>query len=700
MNAADRTSIKQAGIRRLLAVLCCIVVSVAICVPTALAQQWQEAYPGVRYLAETRPGPVEVRAAEVDLCAPGVSMRATTDSEKWQATSSFGSHVGADVAINGDFYTWDPSLDALGLAMGSGDHWSGDTQNWGFVAFGAENVEISPPGVHVPDPPGWMEDAVGGNIMVLTDGVTTNDQGSFCTTRHPRTVVGLSQDESTFYMVAVDGRAPGTSIGMTCAELGDLMRDLGAHDALNLDGGGSTTMWRSGVGVVNSPSDDGGERTVLNHLAVRADGSGPAHSCPEQDWDIDIDTNFLDLDVLNTDGDGDQYPDVFPGDEFQAEILVSNQSSGVIRDVWAGYWFEHPYLAGIDATIYTDHPEYDQQTWVENDANVAPENPDAGEYGQDGHLNLYAFSPGETKRIVVDMEATQSSIGHVDHPDIRAWVHNIEDIYESQEGFWDEPDDVNHVGETLRAYSELDVLSRDHWHFAAPDDDHFEGWRRCDGGTDGLHVDTDGEALVVEPDDVLNCINSPAWTGVDADALEELVIATGPGEIPAQWTIEWSGSDAGFQDFEVGDSSGDEPLVFPLGNIDAWTGTVDEFRIAVDVDEALAITDIYFQSGGETTSPYADVAESAPATPSGDAGGGDDTGTVPGGTDSGGSDSDDSDAGTVDAGEGDNGLGGDDELDSRSRCASVAASPGPGLVVIVMLLGGLVGLRRIPAQRR
>ena len=600
-----------------------VVALLGILVPQGFAQQWTDAYPGIRYMSDTRPGPVEVRAVEVDLCAAGVSFRATKDSEKSRTTSSFGSMVGAQVAINGDFYTWSPSLTTIGMAMGDGELWSNDTPDWGFVAFGDENVEISPPGVHVPNPPGWMEDVVGGNIMVLQDGVVTGDTGTFCTDRHPRTVAGLSEDGTTLYLAVADGRSQ-ASIGMTCAELGQFMDELGARDALNLDGGGSTTMWREGVGVVNSPSG-GSERSVANHLAVHAAGSGPAVSCPHIDWDIEIDTNFIDLDVIHTDGDGDEHEDVFPGDEFQGEILLSNQSSHVIRDVWAGYWFEHPYVKGVDYTIYTDHPVYDQQTWVVNDSNDAPENPEPGQLGQDGALNLYAFSPGETKRIVFEMEATQYSIGMADHPDLRAWVRNIEDIYGVQQSFWDDPDAINEVGVTLRAFSELDVISRDHWHFAGPHDDHFEGWRRCTDGVAQMSIDTGTESLVLAAGDESRCLSSPDWTRIDADTFDELVIELSNGDWVSELTVEWEGTDAGAgsKTFQSPSLQQQEAVAFPLGADASWTGQIDRIRLTAPGGEALRLGAVYFHSTSDanSTSPYATDGPVAVASTGGDNGG-------------------------------------------------------------------------------
>ena len=84
--------------------------------------------------------------------------------------------------------------------------------------------------------------------------------GTFVAARQPRTLAGVRAD-GTLLLVTVDGRRPGWSAGMTLPEAARLMRSLGARDALNLDGGGSSTMTVRGE-VVNRPSDRGGERPV------------------------------------------------------------------------------------------------------------------------------------------------------------------------------------------------------------------------------------------------------------------------------------------------------------------------------------------------------------------------------------------------------------------------------------------------------
>jgi phosphodiester glycosidase len=97
----------------------------------------------------------------------------------------------------------------------------------------------------------------------------------FSQARHPRSAVGFSRDSATLYLIAVDGRQE-ASVGATLEELATILRDLGAHDALNLDGGGSTALVVGGA-LTNVPSDSAGERPVGNVIAVtrRSAGSAP-----------------------------------------------------------------------------------------------------------------------------------------------------------------------------------------------------------------------------------------------------------------------------------------------------------------------------------------------------------------------------------------------------------------------------------------
>lgn len=253
--------------------------ALALCAPATAAQDtWTNPLPGVRRLRRVTPSQ-HINALVVDLCAPGVSMRVTAPNERTRTVPAFGALVGAQAAVNGGFYnTRDQSM-TDGFVLHNGTAWGGTDHDYvGPAAFGDGRAELIPH-ERVEGPQPWMREAVSGHPTLLVNGVARDNRGdtTLCV-RHPRTAVGLSEDRRTLILAVVDGRAA-SRIGMTCAELGALMRELGAHDALNLDGGGSSTMWLSGAGVLNYPSD-GTPRTVSNHLALYARGSGAAPHCP------------------------------------------------------------------------------------------------------------------------------------------------------------------------------------------------------------------------------------------------------------------------------------------------------------------------------------------------------------------------------------------------------------------------------------
>lgn len=87
----------------------------------------------------------------------------------------------------------------------------------------------------------------------------------------PRTAIGVSK-ENKLYLITVDGRQPDYSVGLSLVELAEFLSDFGLYNAINLDGGGSTTMVIDGK-VVNKPSDKEGEREISNGLLIYV-GSG------------------------------------------------------------------------------------------------------------------------------------------------------------------------------------------------------------------------------------------------------------------------------------------------------------------------------------------------------------------------------------------------------------------------------------------
>lgn len=129
--------------------------------------------------------------------------------------------------------------------------------------------------------PSWdnlgVTQIIGGGPRLLRDGELqiTGEEERFkddiLIGRAPRTAIGITADNKLL-LVTVNGRQPHISVGMTLSELGNLLIELGALQAMNLDGGGSTTMVIRNL-VLNLPSD-GKERPVGNAIVVVA-GANP-----------------------------------------------------------------------------------------------------------------------------------------------------------------------------------------------------------------------------------------------------------------------------------------------------------------------------------------------------------------------------------------------------------------------------------------
>jgi uncharacterized protein (TIGR03382 family) len=265
-----------------------------------------EPYPGVVVLERHTADPSwRIHAAFVSLCHDGVHVDARSSQSTRITSADWGSAMGAQLAVNGDFYRTDRTAPTVyGDAVGVGLRWptartgldpafAGDWyyRRYGWIAFGDGWVELNhtervkqhaaelgvalglSPGELTTEIPAGTRALVSGFPELVVEGqVMTGfpDRGDMAD-RHPRTAMGLTADRQTFLLVVVDGRSS-ASVGMTGRELAALMGELGAHVAFNLDGGGSSQMWIAGQGTVNDPSD-GAPRAVANHWGVFA-GAG------------------------------------------------------------------------------------------------------------------------------------------------------------------------------------------------------------------------------------------------------------------------------------------------------------------------------------------------------------------------------------------------------------------------------------------
>jgi exopolysaccharide biosynthesis protein len=124
--------------------------------------------------------------------------------------------------------------------------------------------------------PFYPREAVGGRIELIRDSSIvvapdTAKEPSFVA-RNPRTAAGVSRNGKRLILVTIDGRQKPYSDGTTLHETAEILRALGAYDALNLDGGGSTTLvYRDStrqLRMASRPSDKEGERPVGDALAI------------------------------------------------------------------------------------------------------------------------------------------------------------------------------------------------------------------------------------------------------------------------------------------------------------------------------------------------------------------------------------------------------------------------------------------------
>jgi hypothetical protein len=234
--------------------------------------------------------PLLLHVAVIDLCAARGRFRATAPDETPRTTSRWAARVGATVAVNGDFF--DRPGAPLGRARGDGREFAQRTQYYFGALVAARRGEV-PRVLERYEAPAAFTEVVSAQERVVVRGVERVDPHvAHSRLRHPRTAIGWSRDGLEMIFVVADGRSP-RSAGATTPELALILRDLGAWEAVRLDGGGSSTLAVRGR-VVNTPSDRA-ERTVANHLGFIEDStvSAPAQCAartavdvaPDAPWD-------------------------------------------------------------------------------------------------------------------------------------------------------------------------------------------------------------------------------------------------------------------------------------------------------------------------------------------------------------------------------------------------------------------------------
>ena len=249
-------------------------------------------FEGIRHIHRTTtvPRQLDMHVIEIDLTAIGIDFAITPSNGQGvgatdgQTTREFVTQKNAQIGLNGSFSSFRSKAWIVeGIAATQGQVYSP------FEQFRRTALNISVDKVatiirsidtgmktgtaYTPEIP--LYNTLGGEAGLLKNG--TNVAPSAKESLHPRTAAGVSLDGRKLLLMTVDGRRPGHSLGVTRPELADLLKEYGAWNAMNLDGGGSTTLVFSDPvpRVVNIPSDTTAssssvERTVGSNLAVFA----------------------------------------------------------------------------------------------------------------------------------------------------------------------------------------------------------------------------------------------------------------------------------------------------------------------------------------------------------------------------------------------------------------------------------------------
>ena len=289
--------------------------------PTAAQQTITRPWPGITYIerAEAQPRATRMHIVQVDLSQPGIRMRLSpprgAKEVTRQTTLEFLKEQGAQLAVNVHFF-WpfpspDQDVEVIGIAASDGRVYSGfesPIQSYALVTnapginIDAENrAALVHRNASTTDPtrvaePVTLWTTVSGSAQIVTDGRVTvptyrdpthpdgaltpggvaqysNDR-SWYDVATARTALAISRDSRTLTIFTVDAR--GGSMGMTVREVAALLvSDYGAWHALNLDGGGSTTLAmqdpQTGLAsIVNTSSDNPLGRAVGSSLAIFA----------------------------------------------------------------------------------------------------------------------------------------------------------------------------------------------------------------------------------------------------------------------------------------------------------------------------------------------------------------------------------------------------------------------------------------------
>ena len=260
----------------------------------ARTPQITQLFEGITYNRSFResPRPALIHVVTIDLTVPGINFFVTPGQSiqgrelSARTTSEFLDEFDLQLAVNGDFFEpfyastpWsfyprrgDP-VDVLGLAISNGETYSTSKYESPALCILSHRRAV----IQRSACPLDTVQAISGNDTLIDQGRPKSFRGTgYANQPHPRTVLAVDERGETVWILVVDGRQDGYSEGVTLTELVDLVVDIGAYDAINLDGGGSTTLVMeesSRPQILNAPIHTRipmRQRPIANHLGVYA----------------------------------------------------------------------------------------------------------------------------------------------------------------------------------------------------------------------------------------------------------------------------------------------------------------------------------------------------------------------------------------------------------------------------------------------
>lgn len=217
-----------------------------------------------------------IHISRIDLNCKNIELITSQQSDQGLTVSEFAEKYETAVAINGSFFRKDGS--PIGLNISNFKRWgkSQDTRSRSFLACTANNHCIVDPKNNLAKINlKWKMAIAGWHYFNAKSGkfeCAKNDKigcsQSIFTDKHPRTMIGLDEKNNWLYFVVVEGRQL-TYSGMTMDQLAELATQLKLTQAVNLDGGGSSTMVVGSERISDLPLLQGSERKVGNAVGVR-----------------------------------------------------------------------------------------------------------------------------------------------------------------------------------------------------------------------------------------------------------------------------------------------------------------------------------------------------------------------------------------------------------------------------------------------